>query len=579
MNYIYIPSRGHLSEYIDILLNEDTIAIDTETTGLDVFTCKLRLLQIASYNLPTLVIDMFNISKQDNDLLQKLLKRNTLKIFQNAKFDLKFLNYNGFKVNGYLFDTMLAGKLLRSSNGPYRVNLKELVNFFLGKLLPKEEQTSDFSGELREKQLEYAAKDAFILLELKSIMQSELEKADLLEIANIEFKCIYALVDIEITGIKLDLEKLLIYSTEISKKIVLYKKQLSTFIKNNVVQQTFFGPPPVASINFNSNKQVLKLLNENNINVADTSHGSLSKYSEKPIVIALKSYRKSSKLYNSFLASLPKHICENTKRIHASYMQMGASSGRMSCSNPNMQQIPRDNNFRKLFIPETGNCFIIADYSQIELRVAAELTKDPRMILAYKNNEDLHKLTASIITSTPMEQVTKKQRQSAKAVNFGLIFGMGSNGLKAYSQDTYNITISLEQADTFRYQYFKTYTGIKKWHDKIKRNPPTSARSITNRRYFYSLNTGFSSFLNTPVQGSAADLLKNALGDLALELKDTPTHIVAVIHDEIILECPIAKADYVKNQLKRVMENSNNKFLKHVKLVADVKIASNWAEK
>ena len=579
MNYIFIPSQGKLDDYKDILLKEKVLAIDTETTGLSVFTSKLRLLQIATNNNIVLVIDMFNIDAKDKSLIKETLKRDCLKIFQNAKFDLKFLIYNDYDVNGDIFDTMIAGKLLRSSNGPFRVNLKELVSFFLNKELPKEEQTSDFSGQLNSNQLEYAAKDAFILLQLKEVMQDELEKANLVDIALIEFKCIYALVDIELTGMKINLEALSSYSREIETKIEIYKSDLNSHIKNKVIQQTFFGPAKESTINFNSNKQVLKFLNDNNIDVTNTSHSSLSRYNDNPIVIALKKYRKAYKLYSSFLDSLPKHVSAISKRIHSSYMQIGASSGRMSCSNPNMQQIPRDKNFRKLFIPEKEKCFIIADYSQIELRVAAEITKDQRMIEAYKNNEDLHKLTASIITNTPIADITKKQRQSAKAVNFGLIFGMGSNGLKAYSQDTYNITISIDEADNFRYQYFKTYTAIKAWHNRMKSHPPTSARSITNRRYFYNLNTGFSSFLNTPVQGSAADLLKNALGDLAIALKGTDTHIIAVIHDEIVLECPKEKADFIKSQLKNIMETSNDKFLKHVSLVADVNIASNWAEK
>ncbi|MBN2852102.1 MAG: bifunctional 3'-5' exonuclease/DNA polymerase, partial [Clostridia bacterium] len=409
--------------------------------------------------------------------------------------------------------------------------------------------------------------------------QAELRKAQLSEIADIEFSCVFAIADIELTGIKIDKDRLSSYSAEIEKQVLTYQDKLNSFVKNAVVQQTFFGPPETQTINFNSMKQVLDFLNENGIMVTDTSQYSLSKYSTHPIVIALKEYRKAYKLYSGFLDSLPEHIKKETSRIHASYSQIGAYSGRMSCRNPNMQQIPRDNQVRDLFTPEKGYQFIIADYSQVELRVAADIAKDDRMIKAYKENLDLHKLTASLITDTPVDSVTKEQRQAAKAVNFGLIFGMGSKGLQDYAHDTYNIDITLDQADQFKNQYFKAYTGIKKWHDSLKANPPDSARSLTGRRYFYNSQTGFSSYCNTPVQGSAADILKNALGHLYQVIKGTDTHIIAVIHDEIILECKEEKCEKMKILLKNIMENSSKDFLLSVPMVADVVIARSWAEK
>ncbi len=579
MKTILIPSQGSLTEYSDLLLTQDVMAIDTETTGLDVFNSQLRLLQIATYNTPVFVIDLFKVSSEDQNIIKKIMKLNNTKIFQNAKFDLKFLYHNGYIVKGTLFDTMIAGQLLRSNSGPFRVNLAELSKFYLGKELNKEEQKSDFSGELTTSQLQYAAKDAYILLELREAIQSDLRKAKLEKIATIEFSCIYAIMDMELTGMKVDEQLLSTYTLQIEKQVQQYHEILDSFVINKVIQQTFFGIEQSHSINFNSQKQVLTFLNENDIFVDDTSQASLASYADHPIIIALKNYRKAYKLYGSFLQPLPKDINSKTGRIHASYSQIGASSGRMSCHKPNMQQVPRDKKFREMFIPEKGNCFIIADYSQVELRIAAEIANDPRMIEAYKENEDLHKLTASLITNSPISEITKEQRQSAKAVNFGLIFGMGSRGLMNYSRDVYGIDITLEQADLFRNEYFKAYTGIKKWHDHLKSSPPTSAKSITGRRYFYRDTTGFSSFCNTPVQGSAADILKIALGNLYQKIKYGDIHIVAVIHDEIIIECKKEIAKQTKETLQIVMENAGQTFLSNVPLVADIEIASSWAEK
>lgn len=579
MEYILIPEKGSLSDYMNLLMSQEVLAIDTETTGLDVFKSRIRLIQIASYNNPVVVLDMFYLSDSDCKLLKDIFACKNIKIFQNAKFDLKFLAYNGFSVEGTIFDTMIAGQLLKSNSGPFKVNLADLAKYYLGIDLPKEEQKSDFSGNLTDSQHEYAAKDAYILLDLRQIMSAELKKAQLTEIAVIEFNCIPAIVDIELTGIKADQGRLSEYAAIVKEELLSHQEKLNSFVKNRIEQQTFFGPPESQTINFNSMKQVLDFLNENGIMVTDTSQASLSRYADHPIVLALKEYRKSYKLYSGFLESLPEHINMQTGRIHASYSQIGAYSGRMSCRNPNMQQIPRDNSIRDLFIPEKGYRYIIADYSQVELRVAADIAKDERMIQAYKNNQDLHKLTASLITETAIDEVTKTQRQAAKAVNFGLIFGMGSKGLQDYAHDTYNIDISVEQADLFRNQYFKAYTGIRKWHDSLKANPPESARSLTGRRYFYNSQTGFSSYCNTPVQGTAADILKNALGHLYQVIKGTDIHIVAVIHDEIILECKEEKCEKMSLLLKNIMENSSKDFLLSVPMVADVVIAKSWAEK
>ncbi|MFO7612455.1 MAG: DNA polymerase, partial [Clostridia bacterium] len=174
---------------------------------------------------------------------------------------------------------------------------------------------------------------------------------------------------------------------------------------------------------------------------------------------------------------------------------------------------------------------------------------------------------------------TKKQRQAAKAVNFGLIFAMGARGLQAYAQDTYDVEMSLEEAEEFRDRFFRAYKGINDWHNSIKKNPPRVSRSLAGRRYFHREDEGLAGLYNTPVQGSAADIIKNALGMLAGTLKGTGARIIAVVHDEILLESPAENALKVAGILKETMEHADGGFMPDVPLAAEAQVASSWAEK
>jgi DNA polymerase-1 len=445
--------------------------------------------------------------------------------------------------------------------------------------LPKDEQKSDFSGNLRNEQIEYAANDAAVLLELRGVMAPALKANDLVEIARIEFECTKAVAEIEYTGISIDMKCWSDLTKKTRRDYEISEKKLLGYAGQSIIQPDFFGSATVTSVNLNSNKQVLELLHDNGVPVEDTSKRSLSPYRDVPIVQSLHEFRKASKMLSGFLDPMPSYINPRTGRIHAHYGQIGAYSGRMSCGNPNMQQIPRDREFRRCFIPAKGNSMIIADYSQIELRVAAQISHDERMIEAYRTGGDLHKLTASLVTGSPIDEITKEQRQAAKAVNFGLIFAMGARGLQAYSQDVYNVDMTLEEAEDFRERYFNAYEGIRNWHDGIKRNPPRTSRSLTGRRYFHREDAGLAGLYNTPVQGSAADIIKNALGMLVKTLEGTDARIIAVVHDEIILEAPSENSLKAAAILKQTMEEAGKPYMPDVPLVADAQIASSWAEK
>ncbi len=579
LSHLYFPRDGSFSEYVHDILAEDVIAVDSETTGLDPHVEKIRLVQIAVFNRPVYVLDLFHCSDEDMAGLKIILASPSQKVFQNAKFDLSFFEVAGFDVGGDIFDTMLAAMLLKTPEGPHRLGLGYITEYFLGEKLSKEYQTSDFRAELSKEQIEYAARDAYILLRLRSVMIPALDKNKLTTAADIEFSCTRAVSEIETTGILLDLEKWEALTEDIRGKYSKAEKKLFDYSGGPVIQPDFFGSETQVGLNLNSNKHILELLRENGIDVGDTSRQALAPYKTEPIVKDLHEYRKFSKMLSSFLDPMPTYINPVTGRIHASYNQIGAFSGRMSCYGPNMQQIPRSSEFRACFIPAKANQMVIADYSQIELRVAAQISGDERMIEAYRDNGDLHKLTASLITGIPVEKITKSQRQAAKAVNFGLIYAMGSRGLMAYSRDTYNVEMSFEEAEDFRARFFDAYSGIKKWHEEIRKNPPSISRSLGGRIYYHNDDTGVAALYNIPVQGSAADIIKKALGMLVFSLKGTGARIIAAVHDEIILESPVDNALRAAGILRETMVEAGREFLPDVPLSADAHVASSWAEK
>lgn len=575
----YIRTVKQLEDVFDILNSKSVMAIDTETTGLDPYVSKLRLIQIAVKDYPVVIIDCFQVLKQGIELIQRLMTNDSIKVFQNAKFDLKFLKANNIHVKGRLFDTMIAGQLLRSSGGPSRVGLKSLVLHYLDEEISKEEQTSDFSLDLSEEQLYYAAKDASILLDLRERMIDEIKRNHLVEVARIEFACVYAIADIEYSGIYLSKGRWeeLTRSLEKEKEVILEK--LYPYIGYPTVQMGLFESIEHTRINLNSNKQVIALLKKHGIIVENSSKHALSDHMDHELVQLLLDHRHISKLLSTFSHGMLNQINPMTHRLHPHYGQNGAYSGRMSCGGPNIQQIPREIRFRDCFTAPKGRKLVIADYSQIELRVIAQYAKDQRMIEAYRSGEDLHKLTASLILDKPIHTIEKSERQAAKAVNFGLVFGMGAGGLRSYAKETYGSSMTLEEALVFRKRFFRAYRGIAHWHSEIKKTLPIEERTIAGRKFLFRKDAGMAGRYNTPIQGTAADILKNALGILHLVLEGLNTHIVAIIHDEIVLECPDESSDQIAKLLKETMEKAGERYLKDVPVIAEALIADSWAEK
>lgn len=588
MDYILIDNGEALKAQIPALLKSKVLAIDTETTGLSPREHKLRLIQIASETLPILLIDTWKLNEASIELIRLLTESSLIKVGQNFKFDLQFLWAYGVNVNGIIFDTELASQLI-SAGEPAAHNLKAIAERYLGKYLSKELQKSDWSGELTDEQLMYAAMDARILLDLRSVLRSKLIEYGLTTVAQLEFDCLPATAAMEYNGIKLDIEALSNLRPYYEQQKSLNHKYIMEYL-NIPIQTKLFGDPEYL-FNLDSPSQLLPKLqqlgipdpNDSTMLIQSTGKNviKLLNGEDYPIIEYLLNYRTAEKRLTTFIDKLPLVVDPRTGRIHSSYRQIGADTGRYASSTPNLQQIPRTTDFRSCFIPESGYKYCAADYSQVELRIAAAITRDAKMLDVFRKNEyDLHTVTASLISGVSLDKVTKQQRQEAKSVNFGLIFSMGWYKFRQYAKITYDVSLTEAEAKKFRKKYFDAYPGVRVWHESIMENQNLKeARSRSGRLRKWLVPPGVSGISNLPVQGTSADITKTALGMLYTRFKGTDTKIVATVHDEIILECPESTAEEDKNTLSEIMVQAGEKFVREVPIVADAVVANSWAEK
>lgn len=571
-----VRRHDELLPFMEKLVSEKVLGVDTETTGLNPHSGRIRLIQIACADSQVFIIDCFSFLPEGLPLLADIFSANNIKIFHNAKFDLKFLRAEGIKAPYLLFDTMLAARILRTSGGPERAGLKEVAAHYLKEEVDKEEQRSDWSGELTDSQLSYASLDAEILIRLREAMVKEIYTNGLQRIAEIEFQCVKAVAEMEYCGVKLDLKKWGQLTREKEEERNAALEELYKFSGRPPVQTTLWGGEEPPEHNFDNNTFVLALLNKFEVPVSGTSRSELSGYEDHPLVSALSDYRKAAKALSSFLYTFPKMVSRTTGRIHPNYGQISAASGRMSCYRPNIQQIPREESFRDCVVAPDGKKLVVADYSQIELRVAAAVSGDGRMTHAYAKGSDLHLLTASLMCGKMVGSVTKDERQAAKAVNFGLIYGMGAQGLMQYARHSYGVSMTLEEATAFRSRFFIAYPGVKKWHEAIKSSAPVEGRTLSGRKFIFEKGQVLSGYYNMPVQGTAADIMKKALGAFFNAKKDS-VNIIAAIHDEIILECDETEAEENALLLREIMEKAGNEILKKVPCKVDVDICGSWA--
>jgi DNA polymerase I len=574
-----INTEQALEQALGAISSHPAIGVDTETTSLSPFQGEVRLLQAATPE-QSFVIDLFQLPAVRHRGLRELLSSaQPVKVFHNAKFDLKMLLHHfDLEVRG-LFDTLLASQLIGAGRNEGGHGLAAVSDRHLGELVDKSMQVSDWSGRLTEEQYEYAAKDAALMLPLYEKLSAGLRELKLEEVATLEFESVLPIAAMELAGMALDADcwRGLVVNLERAHEVL--SDELRRELAAGVPQLTLFGEPP--NINLDSPTQVTEALGNMGIKIEGTRSWQLQPLSkEHPAIEKLLEYRSVQKLLSSYGLALLEHINPVTGRIHADFRQMGATGGRMSCSDPNLQQVPNTPEYRSCFRAPAGRKLVIADYSQIELRILADWSQDTALVKALLSGEDLHCVTASQMFGISLEQVSKDQRAAAKQLNYGIMYGLGAPGLGA------RIGCSLEEAESLLRKYFEAYSGVAAFlRDAADRAVgDRESRTRSGRLIYFSFDANDRSQVgatqrlgkNAPIQGSSADIIKRALALLYDALKPIDARIVNCIHDEIVIEVAGAQADECAAIMDREMIAAAREFIRSVPVTVDIVVGDAW---
>ena len=393
------------------------------------------------------------------------------------------------------------------------------------------------------------------------------------EIVNTEMRALPAIVWLELSGIYVNQDKLSEFQVLITNKRLAAEKVLYETLKTS-------------KINLNSTQQLTKALNQCGIPLESTKSEELAKYSDKPVIKALIEYKEAEKLLNTFIRKLPNYINEKTGRVHADFSQIGAKSGRLSCTKPNLQQQPTRAlpEWRTIFQAATGNKIITADYSQIELRILAQMSQDPEFLRAYNEGADLHSLTASKIFNKPLDAVEKRERNIAKTVNFGIAYGMWTTGLQRKLQSA-GIDITEKESKDIIQGFYNAYPIVTKYLRDISlqglRNLELKNNAGRLIKFEAPKNDKERSGIkreskNLPIQSLCADMIKIAMASIFLRLEPKGVKFINTVHDELVFECIEDQAEEVKKIVKAEMEKVGELFLKDIPCIADVKISDTW---
>jgi len=573
----------------DELSTEEYLGFDTETTELDPYEGNIRLVQFSN-GKNTYVIDLkpfadrgdLKTSEELALLREMLTAPKPIKIAHNAKFDAKWIRHHlGVDVNG-IFDTLLASQLIAAGDQDRRHNLAEVANFFLGVELDKSEQVSDWSAaELTTSQIQYAAKDAMIMVALREKIVERLKQDNLVKVAKLEFDCVMPLAQMELNGFYLDEARWREQLEKVKKEQDRIAVELQRMLAAGVAQASLFG---VTEINLDSNQQVLDALKNLGVPVPNTTRGyQLEPLAlEYPVVAKLLEYRGVAKAISSFGETILEFIKPQTGRLHSDFRQIGAPTGRFSSSKPNIQQIPHEEAYRRCFRAPEGRKLVIADYSQIELRILADFSNDENFINAFKSGADFHTITAAQVFNVKPEEVSADQRSFAKRLNFGVVYGIGASRFALMTG------LSQTQAEDTMRKYFGTYRGLDAWLRDAARKAVTDkvSRTASGRLYKFRFEDGDRQAIggaqrngkNFPIQGTSADILKRALHLLHQEITGTSAKLVNIVHDEVILECGSDEAEEICKKLEKAMCDAGEEYVKKVPVKVDAHIADEWTK-
>lgn len=581
-SYRLISSVGELPQIAADLRAQTAIGLDTETTGLDPHTSKLRLLQLATPQT-SYIIDCFRFQpEQIAPLLEIIAADQPVKIAHNAKFDAKFLmKHCGVRLSG-IFDTYLASVLIGAGDENIRHGLEPVALRHLGIQLNKDAQLSNWGGELSHFQLEYAAHDAAILLSLHDKLRAKLDEMDLLVAAEIEFNCIVPIAAMELAGVYLDVDR---WRSLIDRMVIerdALADELMEMLSAGAAQMNLFGMPE--PINLDSPAQIKDALNRLGIEISDTREWTLSKLADDhPVVAKLLEHRGLSKNLSSFGENILEYLNPVTGRLHPDFRQLGTPTGRITTSSPSLQQIPHTPEYRSCFRAPEGRKLVVADYSQIEMRILADFSSDQALLTAFDSGADLHRSTASQMFKVPLADVSPRQRESAKGLNYGLVYGMGAEGLAG------RIGVSVKEAEGLIERYFDAYSGVAHWlHEAGERAvKERSARTASGRLWRFSLDptdkTQQSSLRrvgkNAPIQGTSSDIFKRAIRLLDDALSGLDAQIVNSIHDELVVECENSIAEEVKEIVRREMIAGAKEFLPRVPVEVEAVVSDAWMKK
>ncbi len=573
---------------------QEEFCFDTETTGLETQTAEIVCLSFAFRNHEAFCVTI----PSNQDEAQKVMEEfrdifedeNIRKIGQNIKYDMLILGNYGLEVKGKLYDTMLAHYLIQPD---LKHNLDYLCEIYLNytkvptdELIGKKGPNQSTMRSVAPEELkDYACEDADLTLQLKNALDPLLDKYEVRELFNtIEMPLVPVLTEMENTGVRINSEELNNYAGVLREQIIQIEKDIFELAGEefNVASPKQLGPILFEKLKIDTNAKKTKTKQYS------TAEDVLIRLVERhPIVQKILDYRQLNKLLNTYVETLPKLVNSKTGKIHTSYNQAIAATGRLSSVNPNLQNIPiRSENgreIRRAFIPsDDRHIFLSADYSQIELRIMAAMSQDDEMIKAFNEEKDIHSITAAKIYQVPEKKVDADMRRKAKTANFGIIYGISAFGLSQ------RLNIPRTEAKELIDGYFENFPGIKKFMDKqidLARNQGFVQTIKGRKRYLSDINSANAvvrgmaerNAINAPIQGSAADIIKIAMINIYRQFKKVGINskMVLQVHDELNFDVLITELEQVKQIVKTEMENAVKI---GVPLTVEINAAANWLD-
>jgi len=592
-NYQAIEGKEARQALISNLKNQKSFCFDTETTGIDALTAELVGMSFCWEKGTAFYVPIPENQDEAKSIVaefKSVFENEAEKVGQNLKYDNEVLHLYGIHVQGFLYDTMIAHYLLHPD---MRHNMDEMSEYYLQykpvsieSLIGKKGKGQ---GSMRDVPLteitEYAAEDADITWQLKQALDIELDKDHLVKLfKEIESPLIPVLTQMEIEGINLDVDALKTFSKELGKDIEQLEKKILELAGINF---NIDSPKQLGEMLFDHLKideKAKKTKSGQYVTREDTLQKLANRHEIIPLIL---DYRSVKKLKSTYVDSLPELVNPSSSRIHTNYMQTVAATGRLSSNNPNLQNIPirteRGRLIRKAFIPRDKNHVILAaDYSQVELRIIAALSKDEGMIEAFKNGLDIHAATASKVFNVALEDVTRDQRSKAKAVNFGIAYGQGAFGLAE------NLNISRTEAKEIIDNYFKEFPGIQEYKQmaiESAREKGYAETLLNRRRYLPDINSRNATVkaaaernaINAPIQGSAADIIKLAMINIhrLFTQRGFKSKMLLQVHDELVFDAEKTELETIIPLIKQEMESA---YIIDVPLVVDINHGNNWLE-